>query len=147
MEKIKLYIILSVGILTAVVIAVVLLNVFKADNNSRDFINSDDPLSSDQQTDNDSESQTPQSGEVAVAISDYTFGPAKVTVKKGSKVTWTNQDGVEHDISPDKTTTEFKKSELLGKGKSYSVTFNTVGTYTYHCGPHPYMKGTVEVVE
>ncbi len=147
MEKIKLYIILSVGVLTALVIGVVLLNIFNTDNNSRDLINSDDPLSSSQQSNSDSESQTPQSGETVVNIQDYNFGPAKVTVKKGTKVTWTNQDSVEHNVAPDKATSEFKESELLGKGKSYSVTFNTVGTYTYHCGPHPYMKGTIEVTE
>ena len=39
------------------------------------------------------------------------------------------------------------RPELLAKVESYSWTFNTVGTYTYHCSPHPYMKGIVEVVE
>jgi plastocyanin len=36
-------------------------------------------------------------------------------------------------------------SELLAKGESYSFTFKKAGTYTYHCTPHPYMKGTVVV--
>lgn len=82
-----------------------------------------------------------------VDIKDFKFLPRKITVKKGTTVTWTNQDSIRHDISPMEKNDAFKGSELLGKGESYSFTFNTVGTYNYNCTPHPYMKGTVEVVE
>jgi plastocyanin len=34
---------------------------------------------------------------------------------------------------------------MLGAGGSWSYTFTTPGTYTYHCSPHPFMKGTVVV--
>ena len=70
-----------------------------------------------------------------------------IKVKKGTTVTWTNEDSAKHDVTPDKETDEFKASELFGKGETHSATFNTVGTYTYHCSPHPYMKGTIDVVE
>ena len=30
-------------------------------------------------------------------------------------------------------------------GASFSQTFNTAGTYPYHCSVHPFMKGTVVV--
>ena len=70
-----------------------------------------------------------------------------ITVKKGMTVTWTNKDSAKHDVTPDKDTEEFKASELFGKGETYTHTFNTVGTYAYHCSPHPYMKGTIEVTE
>ncbi len=82
-----------------------------------------------------------------VTIADFAFSPAKISVKKGSTVTWTNQDSVKHNISPDNASDDFKASELLGKGESYSFTFNKVGTYTYHCTPHPTMKASVEVTE
>lgn len=82
-----------------------------------------------------------------VDIKDYAYAPATITVKKGTKVTWTNQDAVRHDITPDNESADFKASELLAKGESYSVTFNTAGTYTYYCSPHTYMKGTVIVTE
>lgn len=82
-----------------------------------------------------------------VDIKDYAYAPAKIQVKKGTVVTWTNQDSVRHNINPDKESDDFKASELLAKGETYTFTFNTVGTYTYHCSPHPYMKGTVEVIE
>jgi plastocyanin len=82
-----------------------------------------------------------------VNIKDFEFTPSKITVKKGTTVTWTNQDTIRHDIRPENDSDAFKGSELLAKGESYSWTFDTVGTYTYICSPHPYMKGTVEVVE
>lgn len=70
-----------------------------------------------------------------------------IKVKKGTTVTWTNEDSAKHDVTPEMETSDFKTSELFGKGESYSVTFNTVGTFAYYCSPHPYMKGTVEVTE
>lgn len=82
-----------------------------------------------------------------VDIKDYSYAPAKIQVKKGTAVTWTNQDSTRHDVKPDRESGNFKPSELLGKGESYTYTFNTAGTYTYYCSPHPYMKGTVEVTD
>ncbi len=82
-----------------------------------------------------------------VDIKDYAFGPQKITIKKGTTVTWTNQDSAKHDVMPDDESDAFKASQLLGKGESYSFTFNTAGTYSYFCSPHPYMKASVEVVE
>lgn len=70
-----------------------------------------------------------------------------IKVKKGTTVTWTNQDNAKHDVTPVTETDEFKTSELFGNGETYSVTFNTVGSYAYYCSPHPYMKGTIEVTE
>lgn len=82
-----------------------------------------------------------------VDIKDFAFSPVAITVKKGTKVTWTNQDATRHSVSPDSETSDFKASELLGQGQTYSVTFNTAGTFTYHCTPHPNMKASVIVTE
>jgi plastocyanin len=101
------------------------------------------PQNGDQNT--DQSSQTTQAN--SVEIKDYAFGPNKITVKKGTKVTWTNQDSVKHDVMPDNESDDFVGSGLLAKGQKYEFTFNKVGTYTYHCSPHPYMKATVEVTE
>jgi len=81
-----------------------------------------------------------------VAIQDFAFKPGKITVKKGTKVTWTNKDTVQHTVTPDDEGA-FEGSELLAKDASYSVTFDEVGSFAYHCKPHPQMTGTVEVTE
>jgi amicyanin len=83
-----------------------------------------------------------------IEIKDEAFTPGKITVKAGTKVTWTNQDSIQHDVSPDQDYgDDFKGSDLLSKGQSYSFTFTKAGTYTYHCTPHPFMHGTIEVTE
>jgi plastocyanin len=92
-------------------------------------------------------STTTASQSTSVTIQNFAYSPSKIQVKKGTKVTWTNQDSVKHDVAPDTESANFVGSELLAKGESYSFTFNTVGTYSYYCSPHPYMKATVEVIE
>ena len=83
----------------------------------------------------------------SVWIQDFAFGSNKMTVKKGTKITWTNMDDAHHDITPLTGANDFVASKLLSKGEAYEFTFNTAGTYTYKCSPHPYMKGTIEVTE
>ena len=80
-----------------------------------------------------------------VAIASFKFAPATLTVKKGTTVIWTNEDSVAHTVTSD-TGSELG-SELLGKGASYAYTFDTVGSFPYHCAPHPNMKATVTVIE
>ncbi len=89
-------------------------------------------------------STTVGAGEVAATIKGYAFTPAVIKVKKGTMVTWTNMDSAGHSVVGDSGKWE---SDLLLKGKTYSHMFDTAGTFAYHCGPHPYMKGTVEVTE
>lgn len=67
-----------------------------------------------------------------------------MTVKKGTKVTWKNNDRVQHTVTGDKGAPFSPEMQV---GDSYTYTFNTVGTFPYHCGFHPTMKGTVTVVE
>lgn len=80
--------------------------------------------------------------EVKVTISGFAFDPATVTIKVGETVTWTNQDAVVHTVAADDNSWN---SENLGNGASYSHTFDSAGTFTYRCGVHPSMKGTVIV--
>jgi amicyanin len=96
----------------------------------------------------DQPSQATATGDQAVPIDGFAFKPASITVKKGTTVTWTNQDSVRHDVVAEKgQPTGGPKGPLLAKGESYSHTFDTVGTFRYLCTPHPYMKGTVVVTE
>ena len=80
-----------------------------------------------------------------VSIMDFAFSPEKITVKKGTTVTWTNNDSAKHTIKADSGTGP--ASNLLANGDTYTYTYNEVGSFGYHCEPHPYMKGTVEVTE
>ncbi len=91
--------------------------------------------------------QSSSSAPNAVVLKDFSFAPSKVVIKKGTKVTWTNMDDAHHTVTPTSGASDFIASQLLGQGESYEFTFNSAGTYTYKCDPHPYMKGTVEVTE
>jgi plastocyanin len=80
-------------------------------------------------------------GPAAVMINNFMFGPAGLTVKAGSTVTWTNQDEEPHTVVGSGL-----RSPVLGnQGSTFSHTFTDAGTYTYNCSIHPYMHGTVTV--
>lgn len=83
--------------------------------------------------------------EVSMDIKSFAFAKGDITIKKGTKVTWTNQDTAKHNAYGDNS--DGPQGKLLNKGESYSFTFDTVGTFNYICQPHPYMKGVVNVVE
>jgi plastocyanin len=83
----------------------------------------------------------PQSTE-DIQIKEFSFNPSSITVQKGTIVTWIQMDSVQHTITSDDGAFE---SSPLAKGESWSFTFNTPGTYTYHCSPHPGMKGEIIV--
>ena len=86
----------------------------------------------------------PQSGEAAVKIVNFEFKPQKVVVKAGTKVTWHNDDTNIHDIK-DTSPLATPVSSELSKGETFSITYGQPGSYSYVCGIHPYMTGTVEV--
>ncbi len=80
---------------------------------------------------------------VSISIANFAFSPSVVTVKKGTTVTWTNDDSVPH-TSVTSQSGGFD-SGMLSKGGKFSFTFQTAGTYDYNCGFHPSMRGSVIV--
>ena len=80
-----------------------------------------------------------------VCIQNYMFNPMTIKVKVGTTVTWTNHDNVNHTVNADNPSSAAPSSMDIAPGKSYSFAFKKAGTYMYHCFPHPYMHGTVEV--
>ena len=88
---------------------------------------------------------TPAGGSNQIAIKNFAFSPAALTIKTGTTVTWTNQDGAPHQISSDPGAPVAFNSESLANGASYQFTFTQAGTYDYHCTIHPAMKGTIIV--
>lgn len=115
--------------------------------NTNQATDTGDNMGNMESTPNDASRSSESAATDKVEIKDFAFTPSKITVKKGTTVTWTNQDTARHDITPDRPGEEFKASQLLAKGESYSFTFNTAGTYSYYCSPHPYMKASVEVTD
>lgn len=88
--------------------------------------------------------------EVTVTLSEIRFKPQNIEITKGTKVTWINQDNVDHYINTDShpahTYFPEQNSRALGNGDTYSVTFNTAGIYPYHCSAHPEnMAGSILV--
>ena len=70
------------------------------------------------------------------------FSPKKVTVSRGSKVTWVIRKGV-HNVRSKRGS--FLASKNLGKGGKYSKRFSRSGSYPYVCTLHPGMDGKVVV--
>jgi len=87
-------------------------------------------------------SMAPAASATAVTISGFAFGPASISIPVGSTVTWTNQDGTAHTVTADDGSFD---SGSLAQGATFSQTFDTPGTYTYHCAIHSSMTGTVTV--
>ncbi|MCU1485848.1 MAG: blue (type 1) copper domain protein [Actinomycetia bacterium] len=78
----------------------------------------------------------------AVSIKDFAFSPSTLKVKAGDEVTISNDDGTEHTFTLDDKSFD---SGHIGAGKSVTHTFDSAGSYSYHCEIHSTMKGTVEV--
>lgn len=79
-----------------------------------------------------------------VAIKNFAFAPANLTVKPGTTVTWTNQDTDAHTVTSHNAGGPLR-SPALGTGKNYSYTFTKAGSYAYLCTIHPFMTATVTV--
>lgn len=77
-----------------------------------------------------------------VEISGFAFEANTITIKAGDTVTWTNHDSSPHTVVADDGSF---KSNSLKNDASFSQTFDTAGTFSYHCGIHPSMTGTVIV--
>jgi len=77
----------------------------------------------------------------SVSIMNFSFNPNGLTVKVGTKVTWTNHDSVTHTV----TANQGAFNSPVLPGSSFSFTFTKAGTYAYHCMIHPYMMATIVV--
>jgi plastocyanin len=83
-------------------------------------------------------------GANAVAIRNFAFAPAALTVKAGTKVTWTNQDSDAHTVTSTGSGGPLN-SKAMATGDTFSFTFTKPGTYQYLCRIHPFMTATVTV--
>jgi plastocyanin len=77
-----------------------------------------------------------------VQIKSAGFVPATVTINQDDSVTWTNTDTKDHQVVANGGSFA---SAAIKPGKSYTHTFRAGGTFRYHDGLHPTLKGTVVV--
>ena len=92
-------------------------------------------------------STTPSTATVTIPANARNLGsaayvPNPVTISVGGKVTWSNTDSTTHDVVADGGTFD---SGRMGQNGTFDTTFQTKGTFTYHCSIHPSMVGTVTV--
>jgi plastocyanin len=80
-------------------------------------------------------------GHTVKATSGNAWNPAKTTVTRGAKVTWSNPTYQDHPIVAYGGNWSFSKS--LPRGGSVSRTFNSAGTFKFRCTLHSYMSGGV----
>ncbi len=83
--------------------------------------------------------------EAVVNIDNFVFSPAEITIKAGSKLTWTNRDDIPHAVASAASPPVFR-SKALDTDDSYAFVFDRPGRFPYFCSLHPHMQGVVVVV-
>jgi plastocyanin len=78
----------------------------------------------------------------AESLGNRAFNPDDVSVAVGATVTWTNTDSEAHTSTSDRAGWD---SGVVQPGATFSATFPTAGTFTYHCTLHPGLVGTIVV--
>jgi plastocyanin len=79
-----------------------------------------------------------------VAMENYAYSPATLTIRVGDTVSWTNHDQAPHDVVTTSAPAAFR-SPLLNTGETWSFTFTVPGTYAYYCSVHPDMRAQITV--
>ncbi len=77
-----------------------------------------------------------------VAIDNFSFSPAEITVPVGEKVVWVNHDDVPHTVV---SNSRLFASKAMDTDDKYEHVFAAAGTYPYFCSVHPHMTGTIFV--
>jgi len=83
------------------------------------------------------------------------FIPKIVNIQLGidNHVIWTNVDDVAHTVTPDEHGMEdsysgrFGSTGVIMPGNTYEFLFTEPNVVPYHCEPHPWMKGTLEITK
>jgi plastocyanin len=78
-----------------------------------------------------------------VSIQNFSFKPAHITIKRGTKVRWINKDSTAHTATANNGRSF--DSGRLRPGQRYTHTFKSAGNKPYHCEIHTDMKGTITV--
>ncbi len=79
-----------------------------------------------------------------VLIKNFRFSPAKITIKRGTRVVWINKDTAPHTATATNKPRSFDSGRLV-RGERFSHTFRRVGKKPYYCEIHPDMRGRIIV--
>lgn len=86
---------------------------------------------------------------------------ARAVLGLSNTVVWTNKDSVPHTVTSDDPQyvdkingpfdtlqqPDLSQGGFVTPNNKFQFTFTAAGTYPYHCSPHPWMQGQVDVVE
>jgi plastocyanin len=83
-----------------------------------------------------------------VDIHVFQFTPRALSVSRGTTVTFTNGDDIDHTVtSGDRSHPDGRFDDRLGgTGSMATVAFSDPGTFAYHCAIHPGMDATITVL-
>ena len=89
--------------------------------------------------------QTASAADHTISIKNVQYNPNSLTINAGDSVTWVNNesDGTVHSSTSDDG---LWNSPDLSPGSTFSFTFTTAGTFSFHCRFHTSMTGTITVV-
>ena len=76
------------------------------------------------------------------SMREMAFRPLRIEIAAGATVVWTNSDAMVHTVSSDDGRWS---SGAIEPGATWRRRFDRPGTYSFHCTPHPFMKGVVVV--
>jgi plastocyanin len=79
---------------------------------------------------------------VVVDMRQLAYEPARLQVRPGTVVLFTNNAPLPHTVTADDGSFD---SGTIDVGRRWAHTFAAAGSYAFHCTPHPFMKGVVVV--
>ncbi len=86
------------------------------------------------------------SQEHVIDIYKMKFVPAQVTIEEGDTVIWRNVEKRQYHSVWFKQLQK-EEPDYFFPDESYQRSFEKSGEFSYECGPHPRMKGTIIVID
>jgi plastocyanin len=75
----------------------------------------------------------------------WTYTPNTISVPQGTTVTFVNRGKEFHTVTSDDAGRPFDLT--INSNQTGTIAFDKIGTFAYHCGIHPQMKGVVRVCD
>ena len=89
-------------------------------------------------------------GAVVDGNDNYVPNQSKVSLGVNNKVIWQNLDDTPHTVTPDHRASDsysgdFGSIGVIKSGESFEFLFTEAQEIPYHCEPHPWMTGTINI--